>query len=108
MKQNNLAFAEGKPSLFIVQTPFQAMCAINAIRQLKIDNYTLQLHLHKTTEKRNRQTTEIVERYGIKYQIEKNRPVSFFNRLGLLFNRKGCFNRVFWGPIYTKMVISMR
>lgn len=97
MSSNNLAFAEKEPSLFIIQTPFQAMCAINAIRQLKIDDYTLSLHLHKTTEKRNKQTIEIVERYGVKYSIAKTKPVSIFNRLGLLFCHKGKFNRVFLG-----------
>ena len=53
---NNQAFAKEVPSLFIVETPFQAMCAINTIRQLNIEKYELLLHLHKTTEKRNKQT----------------------------------------------------
>lgn len=97
MSCNNLAFAEKEPSLFIIQTPFQAMCAINAIRQLIIEDYTLSLHLHKTTEKRNKQTIEIVERYGLKYKVEQLKPICLLERLLLLFNRKGKYNRVFLG-----------
>lgn len=97
MKNHNSVFAERVPSLFIIQTPFQAMCAINAIRQLKIDDYTLSLHLHKTTEKRNKQTIEIVEMYGLKYHITDLKPISTQNRLRLLFNNNGTYNRVFLG-----------
>lgn len=94
---NNRAFAEKEPSLFIVQTPFQAMCALNAIRQLKIEDYTISLHLHKNTAKRNKQTIELVERYGLKYSVAKTSPISLFKLIGLFFKRKGWFNRVFLG-----------
>lgn len=96
MSSINLAFAEKEPSLFIIQTPFQAMCAINAIRQLKIDDYVLSLHLHKNTEKRNKQTIELVERYGLNYHVVKGCPIGIVNRLGLISN-KGKYNRVFLG-----------
>lgn len=97
MNNHNSAFAEEIQSLFIVQTPFQAMCAINAIRQLHIKDYTLSLHLHKSTEKRNKQTVEIVERYGLKYHIEDLKPLSLKDRMRLMFERNGKYNRVFLG-----------
>lgn len=97
MNKSNLAFAEGVPSLFIVQTPFQAMCAVNAIRQLKIEDYRLTLHLHPQTEKRNRQTVGIVEMYGMEYTVIESRSIGIFERLGVLFCRKGKFCRVFLG-----------
>ena len=100
MKKNNnnsLVFAEKEPSLFIVQTPFQAMCAINAIRQLHIEEYVLSLHLHPTTEKRNKQTVELVERYGYKYSIVETKPLRLANRVSMLFGRKGHYRRVFLG-----------
>lgn len=97
MNNQNSAFAEGVPSLFIVETPFQAMCAINAIKQLKIEDYELSLHLHNSTTKRNKQTIEIVERYGLKYTILEVKSVSIIKRLGLLFCHKDRFNRVFLG-----------
>jgi len=90
-------FAEKVPSLFIVQTPFQAMCAISAIQQLKIDQYTLTLHLHKTTENRNKQTIEIVERYGLKYNVSREDLLSFRKRIGLLFKHTNRYKRVFLG-----------
>ena len=93
----NSAFAEREPSLFIIQTPFQAMCAINAIIQLRIEDYTLALHLHKKTEKRNRQTIELLESNGLKYQVAEEQPISFFDRLSLFFNHRGEYNRVFLG-----------
>lgn len=94
---NNSAFTEGEPSLFIIQTPFQAMCAINAIRQLKIEDYTISLHLHKNTAKRNKQTIELVERYGLKYKVAKTTQLNLFKLISLLFKSKGRFNRVFLG-----------
>lgn len=97
MDNLNIAFAEKVPSFFIVQTPFQAMCAINAIRQLKIEDYVLALHLHRNTEKRNKQTVELVERYGLKYHIEKIDQIGILKRLRLLVNYKGNYNRVFLG-----------
>lgn len=99
MKKNkiNLAFADREPSLFIIQTPFQAMCAINAIYQLKINDYVLSLHLHKSTANRNRQTIELVERSGLKYNVVNVRSISFLNRLALFFCHEQKFNRVFLG-----------
>lgn len=97
MHRINMAFAEGVPSLFIIQTPFQAMCAISAIRQLKIYDYDFSLHLHKKTENRNKQTIELVERYGVKYKIVNTRPIKVLERLSLLIDQKGNYNRVFLG-----------
>lgn len=97
MNNNNMAFLEGEPSLFIIQTPFQAMCAINAIRQLKIDDYELQLHLHRATENRNKQTVELVERYGLTYKVVKTVPIGFFKLIEIFYKRNGRFNRVFLG-----------
>ena len=94
---NNQAFAKEVPSLFIVETPFQAMCAINTIRQLNIEKYELLLHLHKTTEKRNKQTIEIVERYGLNYSVREQKRITMLDRIGLLFSRTGRYKRVFLG-----------
>ena len=97
METINKAFVEKEPSLFIVQTPFQAMCAINAIRQLRIEDYTISLHLHKNTAKRNKQTVELVERYGLKYKVAKTIPLNLFKLISLIFRRNGRFNRAFLG-----------
>lgn len=97
MSNNSLAFVENVSSLFIVQTPFQAMCAINAIRQLKLENYTISLHLPSNTENRNKQTVELVEKYGLDYHIEKIKLVSVIKKLGLLISNTGKYNRVFLG-----------
>ena len=97
MNINKRAFSEGEASYFIIQTPFQAMCAINAIRQLHIDEYVISLHLHPKTEKRNKQTVELVKMFGLVYHIETIKPLSFLKRLGLLISNKGKYNRVFLG-----------
>jgi len=65
--------------------------------QLKINDYVLSLHLHKSTEKRNRQTVELVERSGLKYNVVNVRSIPFLNRLALLFCYEQKFNRVFLG-----------
>ena len=97
MKQLRNPFAEKEASLFIIQTPFQALCAINAIRQLNISNYVLALHLHPQTENRNKQTIELIERYGLKYNLEKTEAIGPSKLFGLLFQHRGHFNRVFLG-----------
>ncbi len=91
---NSTAFVEKEPSLFIVQTPFQAMCAISTIRQLKIDDYSLSLHFQQTNERRNRQTIELIRRYGLKYSVTEAKSVK---RIDLLYKHKGMYNRVFLG-----------
>jgi len=97
MKHIRNPFVEKESSLFIVQTPFQALCAINAIRQLKIDDYVLSLHLHPKALNRNKQTIELVERYGLNYDLAKTESIGLSKLLGLLFKQKGIFYRVFLG-----------
>lgn len=93
----NDPFALNVPSLFIIQTPFQAMCAINTIRQLEIEDYCISLHLHVKTEKRNKQTIELLEKYSIPYTIFKGDSIGLIKRFWLLFSKTGTYKRVFLG-----------
>lgn len=66
MKQNN-PFAKNIPSVFVVCSPFQALCAIATIRQLEIRDYKMVVWL-PTGEVRNAQLTELLKREGILYK----------------------------------------
>ena len=67
-------------ALFIVYTPFQGICAINAIKQLQIDNYVFALY--KNFNSRQKQLETLLIKSGIKYiYIEPLTVKSFFFKL---------------------------
>ncbi len=59
-------FSLGTPSLFLISTPFQALCALATIRQLKIVDYKIIAHLPKN-EIRNAQVTNFLEENHLMY-----------------------------------------
>ena len=56
-----------QPSIFIVCSPFQALCAIAAIKQLKIDDYKMLAFFPKGNH-RNEQLLKIFELYHIDFK----------------------------------------
>ena len=66
------------PSVFSIDTPFQALCAIAAIRQLNITDYKMIVYFPQN-EVRNVQLRAILEKYGVKYKVIK--PLSRFTYL---------------------------
>lgn len=63
-------FEKKVPSVFSINTPFQALCAIAAIRQLEIEDYKF-LVFFPPHEARNVQLRNILEKYNIKYETVK-------------------------------------
>ena len=55
-----------RPSVFVVCSPFQVLCAIAAMRQLEIKDYLFFVRL-SDGEVRNVQTEYILKQYGIQY-----------------------------------------
>lgn len=90
-------FEKGKPSLFVIGgSPFQALCAVEAIRDLEIDDYMLVVCLRHSM--RNDQTLNILNRYGIIYEcIEQSNVLSFWGRIKILKYRRNKYKRVFVG-----------
>lgn len=68
-------FAKHIPSVFCVNTPFQALCAIAAIKQLKIEDYLLLVYFPKHGT-RNGQLRMLLEKFEFKYK-----PIKAFNRI---------------------------
>lgn len=71
---NMTAFEPQVPSIFSIDSPFQALCAIAAIRQLHIDDYMI-LAYFKKDEVRNAQMNTILKKFKVRYK-----KIRHFNR----------------------------
>lgn len=95
---NNFSpFSLGTPSVFLISTPFQALCALAAIRQLKIVDYKIVAHLPKN-EIRNTQVTNFLEENHLMYY--RYTPGFFsekFYRRYSKIRKKTKYNRLFVG-----------
>ncbi len=91
--KDNIAFSEGTPSLFIVTSPLQAICAIEAIYHFKIKDYQMILQLAEDI--RNNQLFSLLKEYNINFSIVN---IGFWKSslLSLLPRRNG-YERVFIG-----------
>ncbi len=94
MKSN--PFELHKPSVFIVGSPFQALCAIAAIRQLEIDDYKM-IAVFPSRQIRNQQLQQVLNDNKIKYQgIHLNEVVNIIYKcLSLLKLPFRKYNRLF-------------
>ncbi|WP_405373480.1 hypothetical protein [Pseudobutyrivibrio sp.] len=63
------AFYKHTPSLFIIDTPFQLLCATEAIKEFDIVDYLIIAAFDKS-EKRNSQVVEMLEDLNLNYRIE--------------------------------------
>ena len=61
-------FKSYTPSVFIITSPFQALCSIAAIKNLKIDDYLI-IFIAASSEARNEQTINFLKRYEASYKI---------------------------------------
>lgn len=60
-------FAKGTPSIFVVSSPFQVISTIAAIRNLDIGEY--KVYVFPSTHLRNLQEYNILDDFGIKYEV---------------------------------------
>lgn len=93
-------FAKQTPSVFIVCSPFQALCAIAALRQLNISIYSFYVLMPKG-DIRNTQTLALLKHYNIKYRKlhEKSRLYLWFRLTKSIWHRNNRFKRLFIGDI---------
>ncbi len=93
---NTDAFCQGTPSVFTVSTPFQALCALAAIRQLSISKYLIVAHMPKGQETRNLQLQRFLIENNMKYRIYTPNGISFrYYKMSSLFRRETKFTRLF-------------
>lgn len=93
-------FAKHIPSVFVVDTPFQSLCAIAAIRQLELEDYLLLVYLPKDGA-RNEQMRLVFKEYGIRCKF-----VNSFGRITLKVaiwlskrKRRSKYSRLFIGDL---------
>lgn len=93
------AFALGTPSVFVVWSPFQVLCAIAALSQLNIEEYLFLVYLPRGGA-RNNQIICILNRFKIKYKslkdVSSNKARLYYLIRSLLV-RKTRYSRLFIG-----------
>lgn len=91
------SFEKYTPSVVAISTPFQAICAIAAIRQLEIDDYLFLAYFPDNNE-RNVQLKELLNNFGIKYKpIRINRLTYQYYKFCSRRRKTNRFKRLFVG-----------
>ena len=96
MRSNDITFAKKEPSLFVLQSPFQILCAAAAIKYFEITEYEILLVL-PIGEVRNQQSINMMEKLDLHYKIVSGSRVGNRNRLTLPFTIEGKYRRAFLG-----------
>ena len=98
------------PSVFIVCSPFQALCAIAAIKQLEITRYIVIICLPKE-ELNNKQVEFLLKKYNIIYKSVSPFFIKGWTfralRLLALIPRNVGYNRLFIGDYRNTMELSL-
>ena len=104
MKCSKKAFGKYVSSVFVIGSPFQALCAIEAIREFEISDYKVILPL-SPNEQRNRQLLTILKDFGIVYEIfnakEARAMQILLNECKIKHKKdRNRYNRAFIGDYY--------
>ncbi len=92
-------FAKQVPSVFSIQSPFQALCAMAAIKQLMISDYLIIVNYYPENP-RNRQLLSLLEDYHLNYELinlSKGRLSSYSRLLKAFCHRNRRYKRLFLG-----------
>lgn len=96
-KLTDSPIAKSCPSVFVICSPFQAMCAVEAIRDLEIEDYVLYVVMGRNP--RDNQTKSVLDYFKTKYiEIDKYRDIyPYMKRLAILKSKHNRFHRAFVG-----------
>ena len=99
MKHIDQAFAKGISSAFIVASPFQLLCAIEAIHEFEIKEYQIIFILEKASP-RNQQLFAMAESFGVKYDLYWHEDIyqeykQAYGKNSL--EQQACYDRIFIG-----------
>lgn len=95
-------FIDSTPSIFLVCSPLQAMCAINAIKEFKIHIYKFILVLVK--DKRNQQLFTLLAQYHIQYEIIYSFQLGKFEKYNIFKANNEGYKRAFIGDMRSLMM----
>ena len=106
MNNEKQAFAKYTPSVFVLESPFQLLCAIEAIHEFEIADAKFVFSIVRNSV-RNKQLFEMAKRYGVEYDIyyEQEYELDYFDAKDkkLLKHREdGHYKRIFIGDVYNK------
>ena len=73
----NQAFAKHTPTAFIIESPFQLLCAWEAIEEFEIQDFRIVLVLERNNI-RNEQTISMLNEKGIEYEVCYNNEIYAF------------------------------
>lgn len=110
---NMLEFAKGTSSCFFVMSPFQLLCALEAIDEFEIKDYKLVFVLLDVPEfaHRNDQMREMAHHMHLKYEECDFMQISydeFFERKGLFASPKtNKYDRLFIGDYYATPLLMI-
>lgn len=100
-------FALSTPSVFVITSPFQAMCCRAAIKNLQIKDYKIIFSLGGTD--RNKQTKRFLETYSMQYDIlnihGKFQQLSYY--FYALYPRRSKYKRLFIGDFRQHLFIKV-
>ena len=97
-------FNSKSSTLFIIGTPLQAICAVEAIRDLKIDHYRFIVMIFYDNNRLD-QTKAILDLYGITYSVVVINAYSFIKYLIKAPFKRKKFDRLFVGDYFVSDTI---
>lgn len=97
----NLAFQKGAPSIFVLTSPFQTLCALNALHEFEITDYLFYLALDEDI--RNQQLFRLLDSHGISYHTVYMNQIDKKYMLKSCLPHKSKYQRLFIGDIRNRM-----
>ena len=103
---SNNPFASYKPSLFVVSSPFQALCAVSAIKNLCIKDY--RFFIVTTGGKRDCQQKTFLDQMGIVYEPYRLSKVHLIlDIVKVLLGVRGKYQRAFIGDFSASFMLGI-
>ncbi len=95
---SDLAFRKGIPSVFVVCSPFQVLCAVEALREFEINDYLFFVHINANEKNRIEQTFKVLNLFHIEYKaIDFTKDWSKFRLFNAIIPRFNKYKRAFIG-----------
>lgn len=102
----NIAFSKNTPSAFLVMSPFQLLCAIEAIREFCISEYRIVFVCYESFEKRNNQMKLMAEDLGLEFDYYSLGHFSFDTLAPDIENDRK-YSRIFIGDYYVTCLMEL-
>lgn len=108
LKYQSLAFSKHTPTAFVVESPFQLLCAWNAIAEFEIEDYRIALVLERNNI-RNQQVFDMLQSRNMTYDVCYTDEYGIKDIIeGRLSKRDVLYERVMIGEIldYTQLAVA--